>query len=135
MDSLTQSNSQIIGVGIDLTDVARIKNMLEKYGYTFLSRTFTPAEIEYCSRFSDPSTHYAARFAAKEAMAKALGTGFSEGITPTELSVANDPKTSAPTAVLDGAAAEKMRSLGASKMLVSLTHLKDYAQAFALLVK
>lgn len=135
MDSPEQELSAVIGVGTDLADVARIKKLVEKYGEAFLKRTFTPAEIAYCGRFADAATHYAARFAAKEAMAKALGTGFSEGITPLGLSLENDPETSAPKAVLDGAAREKMRSLGASKMLVSISHLKDYAQAFAVLAK
>ncbi len=126
-------NAAIAGLGTDIADVARIAKMLSDYGETFLGRVFTPAEIAYCSRAAKPEIHYAGRFAAKEAMAKALGTGFSGDITMKSVSVENDPSTSAPIAVLDEAAARRMRALGAKKMLVSITHLKDYAQATAIL--
>ncbi len=131
--NIFSSGSQIVGVGIDIVDVARIARLLRTSGKSFLERTFTQAEINYCQKFSDSAIHYAARFAAKEAMAKALSTGFSEGITLKSVSVENDPKTGAPLAVLDDAAKMRMRSLGAAKMLISLSHLKDYAQAIAIL--
>jgi holo-[acyl-carrier protein] synthase len=66
----------IIGIGTDITDVARIKHSYEEYGERFLKRVFTPTEVEYCERFGDTKfLHYTARFAAKEAFSKAIGTG------------------------------------------------------------
>ena len=127
--------SGVVGVGIDLVDVARIEKMLKNYREAFLARTFTHDEIDYCEKFSAPAQHYAARFAAKEAMAKALGTGFSGAITLKSVAVKNADATSAPVAVLDCAAQKAMEKLGGKKMLVSLTHLKDYAQAIAIITK
>lgn len=123
-----------IGVGLDLCDVERIEKLLEKHGDTFLKKTFTKTEIEFCKKHKNPAPHYAARFAAKEAMAKALGTGFRDKITLLSLSVEND-ELGAPHAVLDKDAAQLAEKLGAKKMLISLTHLKDYAQAVAILTK
>ncbi len=134
MDKPTNIAS-ICGVGIDIVDVARIKKLLENYKTTFLEKTFTQAEIDYCKKCSSPELHFAARFAAKEAMVKALGTGFSANITLKSVSVENDTQTSAPIAVLDDVAKKRMKELGAKKMLISLTHLKDYAQAIAILSK
>ena len=78
--------------------------------------------------------HYAARFAAKEAMAKALGTGFSGGVTPLSLWVENGA-SGAPSAHLDKVAMNKMKLLGGRKMLISMSHLKDYAIAYAIVAK
>jgi len=126
--------SDAVGVGIDLVDVARIENMLARYGRTFLEKTFTEAEISHCSKLAAPHIHYAARFAAKEAVVKALGTGFSDDISMKSISVENDSR-GAPLALLDAAALARMKELGANKVLISLTHLKDYAQAIAVLSK
>ncbi len=126
--------AQIAGVGIDICDVARIERLINQYGDAFLKKIFTDAEIAYCRGRADSAQRYAARYAAKEAMAKAIGTGFSGGITPRGLSVENDAG-GAPRAVLDATAAEAVRARGAKKMLVSLTHLKDCAQAVAILSK
>ncbi len=123
-----------VGVGIDLTDVARISAMRLRYADTFLERNFCDFEIEYCNKFSAPDQHFAARFAAKEAMVKALGTGFSGKITTKSVAVKNDAN-GAPIAVLDEEATKRLKEIGASKMLISLTHLKDYAQAIAIAVK
>ncbi len=130
-----EQTAYICGIGIDITDVARIKNMFEKYGDTFLARTFTEKEIDYCKKHASPEMHFAARFAAKEAMVKALGTGFIGKINLKSISVENDPTTGAPHAILDENAKKIVAQLGAKKMLVSLTHLKDYAQAIAILSK
>lgn len=123
-----------VGVGIDLVDVARIASMRLRYCDEFLKRNFCDFEIEYCEKFKSPDIHYAARFAAKEAIVKALGTGFSGGITPREVGVKNDAN-GAPCAVLGDAAAKRLKEIGASKILISITHLKDYAEAIAIAVK
>lgn len=124
----------VVGVGVDLTDVARIRSMLEKYPDTFLARTFTDAEIAYCAPRANKAEAFAARFAAKEAVVKALGTGFRGAITPKSIGI-EISETGAPRAVLDSAATDALRAIGGEKVLVSLTHLKDYAQAVAVAVK
>lgn len=130
MQSKPQSDCAVAGIGTDIADVGRIKALIEKYGNAFLEKTFTDAEIAYCSAKADAPLHFAARFAAKEAMAKALGTGFRDGLTLKSVSVGNDG-LGAPFAVLDEAASKRLEEIGAKKMLVSLSHLKEYAQAFA----
>ncbi len=126
--------SDTFGVGVDIVDVARIRRMLEKYPESFAEKNFAPPEIKYCSSKADPAMHYAARFAAKEAMAKALGTGFSGGVTPLSLWVENGA-SGAPSAHLDKVAMNKMKLLGGRKMLISMSHLKDYAIAYAIVAK
>ena len=128
----SEGNFAIIGVGIDLADVARIESLLEKYGDAFLEKTFAECEIKYCKKCANPALHFAARFAAKEAAVKALGTGFSGGITPKSVWIENDA-LGAPTARFDAAVEKRMAALNAKNMHVSLTHLKDYAQAIAIL--
>jgi len=128
------NSDYIIGVGTDICDVARINNMLTKYGENFLDKVFTKEEIKYCSAFPNSAEHYAARFAAKEAMSKAFGTGFIEKITLKSFSVLNQ-KNGMPYAVFDDNAKKLFDELGAKKMSISLSHLKDYAVAFAILSK
>lgn len=122
----------VLGIGIDLADVARIRKMLEKYSETFLEKTFTRDEIEYCQKKADPAMHFAARFAAKEAISKALGCGISEGVGLKSIWITNDA-LGAPQANFDENVRLKMNALGAKKILVSLTHLRDFAQAMAIL--
>lgn len=130
MQNKPQSDCAVVGIGTDIADVARIKSLIEKYGNAFLEKTFTASEIAYCKAKADAPLHFAARFAAKEAMVKALGTGFRDALTPKSVSVENDG-LGAPFALLDEAARKRLEEIGARKMLVSLSHLKEYAQAFA----
>ena len=123
-----------VGVGIDLVDVARIAGMRERYGDTFLTRTFTSDEIAYCMKYANPDPHFAARFAAKEAIVKALGTGFTGDISLQSVGVLRD-ESGQPFAYLDSAAKACLAEIGASKILISITHLKDYAQAIAIASK
>ncbi len=134
MGSEPQFSGEVVGVGIDLADVARIRGLLEKYGKSFLSRTFAEAEAAYCMARANPAEALAARFAAKEAVAKALGTGFSDGVSPRGIAIENAP-SGAPLARLDEAAQRAMEKIGGKRVLVSLTHLKDYAQAVAVITK
>ncbi len=133
MDGIPQ-NSQIVGVGIDLAEVSRIASLLERHGETFLKKTFTQNEIAYCSKKAAPAMHFAARFAAKEAVAKALGCGIAEGVSLTGISIENDA-LGKPEAVLDEGARRRLEAIGAGKVLVSLTHTKEHAQAIAVAVK
>lgn len=130
LDKIDSQNCAVVGVGTDIVDVSRISNMIEKYGDSFLKKTFTDSEINYCSAFSDSQLHFAARFAAKEAMAKALGTGFRRELSLKGLSLEND-SLGMPLAVLDSAAKAALAKIGGKKMSVSISHLKEYAIAFA----
>lgn len=127
-----KTSGNVLGVGIDITDVARIKKLLEKYSETFLERTFTEEEIQYCKNKANPAMHFAARFAAKEAASKALGCGISGGVTLTSMWISNNEQ-GAPILNFDENVRAKMDELGAKKILVSLTHLKEFAQAIAIL--
>jgi holo-[acyl-carrier-protein] synthase len=129
-DKIDSQNCAVVGVGTDIVDVSRISNMIDKYGDSFLKKTFTDSEINYCSAFSDSQLHFAARFAAKEAMAKALGTGFRGELSLKGLSLEND-SLGMPLAVLDSAAKAALAKIGGKKMSVSISHLKEYAIAFA----
>lgn len=120
----------IVGVGLDIVDVARIRKMAEEYGDRFLRRVFNDDEIEYCMKFSDPFPHLAARWAAKEAVTKALGTGFSQGVTWKSVCVINAP-SGEPMALLTGTAKKLAASLKVKKIWLSLSHTRDYAAAVA----
>lgn len=120
----------ITGIGIDLVEVPRIREMLEKHGPRFKERTFTAAEIAYCDSCADPAMHYAARFAAKEAAAKALGTGlWSEGVNWTDIEVLREP-SGRPRLALHGMA---LQHAGNSVPHLSLTHTRDLAVAQVML--
>lgn len=80
----------ILGIGNDIVEVARIKTILARHPQRFLDRVFTPLEQDYCLKKKDPTQHLAARFAAKEAIVKALGTGFSQGLSWLDIEILND---------------------------------------------
>ncbi len=122
----------IVGVGIDIVDVARIRDMVETYGERFLRRVFSDDELAYCMRFSEPFPHLAARWAAKEAVAKALGTGFSQGVTWKSICVIHAPNGE-PLALLTGTAQKLAASLKVKKIWLSLSHTRDYAAATAVM--
>lgn len=122
----------IVGTGIDIVDVARIRNMVEVYGERFLKRVFSDDELSYCMRFSDPFPHLAARWAAKEAVAKALGTGFSQGVTWKSVCVIHSPDGE-PLVLLTGTAQKLAESLKVKKIWLSLSHTRDYAAAVAVM--
>ncbi len=117
----------IVGIGIDLVEIERIRKLAERYD-SFLGRVFAPAELEHCQAKQDPYPHLAARVAAKEAVFKALGTGWSHGVTWTDIVVENNSAGS-PTVRLSGAAERKARELGVQKTHLSLTHGPVYACA------
>jgi holo-[acyl-carrier protein] synthase len=118
----------VIGVGTDLIEIARIANSVERFGERFLTRIFTPREIAYCQRKKGSAESFAARFAAKEAGAKALGTGISRGVGWLELEVSRAPGER-PILQLSGRAAARARSLGVAHISLSLTHSRDTALA------
>ncbi len=128
---MSEFENSVCGIGTDIVDVKRISALIEKYGDSFLNKNFTEQEISDCKNKANSDQKFAARFAAKEAMAKALGTGFRDKIALKSLSVKNN-ELGTPIAVLDDAATEALHKIGATKMSISLTHIKDYAQAFAI---
>ena len=119
------------GLGIDVVEVARIAAAIERYGEAFLARIFTAAERDYCSGQHAPAQHFAARFAAKEAAVKALGTGIGEHAGWLDLEIRRSP-AGAPELLLHGAAAEFAKRHGIAEVRISLTHTKDYAAANAI---
>lgn len=122
----------IVGSGIDLVEVGRIHDSVERFGPRFLNRVFTAAEQAYCLRKRRPWESLAARFAAKEAGAKALGTGISRGVNWLEIEVVREPG-GRPALTFHGRAAEIAASLGARHAALSLTHTVDLAMASVML--
>ena len=118
----------IIGLGVDIAEVGRIKAAIERHGETFLRRLYTPAEREYCERFKNKYERFAGRFAAKEAAMKALGTGWSRGVRWVDVEVVRQ-KGGRPTVKLHGEAAKIADGLGVKNISLSITHTAD--QAFA----
>jgi len=123
----------IVGTGTDLMEIVRVQAAIDRYGTRFLDRVFTAAEIAYCHRKKKTSAEsFAARFAAKEAGAKALGTGISRGVSWREIEVVRRCGER-PELLLHGRAAERARALGAIRTHLSLTHGRHTAMAVVLL--
>jgi holo-[acyl-carrier protein] synthase len=122
----------ILGIGQDLVELDRIRKALEQYGEHFMERCFTEEERRFLAARRDPVPGYAARFAAKEAGAKALGTGIAQGVGWKEIEVRRDPGQR-PTLHFSGRAAEIAQRLGVQQIHVSLTHGRDIAGAFVIL--
>lgn len=119
----------ILAHGIDLIEVERIARMLSEHPERFRDRVFTPDEIAYCeSSRKRAAEHFAARFAAKEAVLKALGTGWRDGIAWTDIEVRRDP-AGAPSIRLSGEAQRVAESKGITGWLVSISHTASLAQA------
>ncbi len=121
------------GIGIDVVHITRMREVIGRWEERFLHRIFTEQEIDYCRSRRDPVPHFAARFPAKEAGLKALGTGLRLGIQWRELEVTRE-RGQAPVLVLRGRSREIGRARGGSRMLLALTHDGDYALAQAMLV-
>ncbi len=124
--------SVIIGIGTDLAEVPRIRRSIENYGDRFLQRIYTEQERAYSSRRANAAERFAARFAAKEAGMKAIGTGLRHGITWKDFEVVNEP-SGRPTLVLSGVAKEIAERLGARRISLSLTHTAEVALAVVVL--
>ncbi len=122
----------ILGTGVDLTEIHRIDRSIARYGSRFLNRVFTPGEQQFCLRKRSAAESFAARFAAKEAGAKALGTGISRGVNWLEIEVVRIPGQR-PHLQLHGRALEISTRLGVRHIALSLTHTADIAMATVLL--
>ncbi len=124
----------IVGSGVDLCEVTRIKDAIERHGRRFLERVYTDREIAYAERKANRYERYAARFAAKEAGMKALGTGWHGGVRWRDFEVINLP-TGRPTLQFHGKAAEYARKLEVGNISLSLTHTSVQAMAMVILEK
>lgn len=112
-------------------EVDRIQRSIERYGGRFLSKVFNQPEIEYCRKKGSPAMHFAARFAAKEAVAKALGTGISEGIKWTDVEIVSPLGGGRPGVKLYSRAQEVLKKIGGTALHLSITHDSRYAVAQA----
>jgi holo-[acyl-carrier protein] synthase len=122
----------ILGTGVDLCEVARIRVAIERYRDRFVNRVFTPKEIAYSERKANRYERYAARFAAKEAGMKALGTGWRAGLGWRDLEVTN-LASGRPTLAFHGKAGEIAARLGVRNVSLSLTHTAEQAMALVIL--
>ena len=121
----------IFGQGLDLVEVARISDMIRRHGEHFLRRCFTPAEREYCRRFHDAAPHFAGRFAAKEAIVKALGTGFRGKISWTDMEILPDEQGK-PVLALTGHTQQITARLHIAHWHISISHTRQLALAGAI---
>ena len=131
LDTLLKKETRplVLGIGTDLMEIARIERSVERYGEAFLRRIFTPGEIAYCmAKRKNSGESFAALFAAKEAGAKALGTGISRGVSWRELEVRRVPGQR-PTLHLSGRAAEIAAHMGVVRVSLSLYHSREFAIA------
>jgi holo-[acyl-carrier protein] synthase len=120
----------ILGIGTDITEVLRIAQMIERHGELFINRVYTPLEIQYCQSRKQATQHYAGRWAAKEAILKALGTGWRKGISWRDIEVRNEPG-GRPVVAMRGGARDVVEQLGITQMLISISHCRSHATAYA----
>lgn len=122
----------ILGTGIDLIEVARIASSYEKFGERFVNRVLLPDEIAYCLQHKNPASFLAVRFAAKEAISKAFGTGIGAQLGWRDMEIRRK-ESGEPYVVLHGKGVELLAVRGAAKLHISLTHTENYAAATAIL--
>ena len=125
---LTSEGAMIVGLGLDIAEIDRIEAAIKRHGAPFIERLFTPAEVSYCERHKNRFERYAARFAAKEAAMKALGTGWSRGVRWRDIEVAREPGGK-PALRLAGAARAIADGLGVKNISLSITHSGNLALA------
>ena len=123
----------IVGIGMDATDIRRVGESIERWGERFLRRVFTEGEISYCQRKRDSVSSFAARFAAKEAAMKALGTGFSQGVFWTGIEVVR--RGGPPGLRFHDGAAARLEAIGGTGGLLTLTHSQELAIAHVILFR
>jgi holo-[acyl-carrier protein] synthase len=124
--------SNIIGLGLDATEIPRVAATIERYGARFLRRIFTDGEIAYCTRRREPAIHFAGRFAAKEAAMKALGTGRSLGVLWRDVEVVRGGGP--PRLMFHGGAARRFAAMGGQSSLLTITHAQTLALAQVLIL-
>ena len=123
--------SDIVGIGTDIVECLRIAQMIERHGELFIGRVYTPREIQYCQARKQSTQHFAGRWAAKESVLKALGTGWIKGIGWRDVEVEN-VRGGQPRIVLHGGAKQVADRLTISRILISISHSRSHATAYAL---
>jgi len=123
----------VISIGTDIVEVVRIGQMIERHGEIFLNRVYTDDEIRYCQRRKEYTQHFAGRWAAKEAVMKTLGTGWSRGVGWRDIEICSS-RSGAPSIVLRGAAREIAQQAGICDVLISISHCRSFATATAIAV-
>lgn len=134
MTAVANGNTDVLGSGIDLVETARMEEVLRRWGERFKRRVFLPSERAYCDRRACPSRHYAARFAVKEAVTKAFGTGIGSALGWRDVEVIRDGGRGAPAVRLSRRAAALAQGRGVQQILISLSHTRHYAVAQAILL-
>jgi holo-[acyl-carrier protein] synthase len=123
----------VIAVGTDIVEVLRIGQMIERHGEIFLNRVYTDNEIRYCQKRRESTQHYAGRWAAKEAVMKTLGTGWSRGVGWRDIEICSS-RSGSPSIVLRGGAREFAEQAGICDVLISISHCRSFATATAIAV-
>ena len=121
----------IVGLGTDIVEIVRIGQMIERHGELFLERVYTDDEIRYCQRRKSSYEHFAGRWAAKEAVMKTLGTGFTRGVGWQDIEVCAN-KSGKPMVTMHGGAREYADRLGIDEILITISHCRAYATATAI---
>jgi holo-[acyl-carrier protein] synthase len=125
--------SDIIGIGTDITECLRIARMIERHGELFIDRVYTPDETAYCQNRKQSTQHFTGRWAAKEAILKAIGTGWVRGITWRDMEIRND-SSGRPVVAVRGGVQEVVEQLGITEIQVSISHCHTHATAVAIAV-
>ncbi|WP_417850392.1 holo-ACP synthase [Thalassoglobus sp.] len=120
----------IVGLGTDIVEIVRIGEMIERHGELFLQRVYSELEIKYCQRHKEAIQHFAGRWAAKEAVMKTLGTGFTKGVGWTDIQILNR-QSGQPYIELSGGAERVSKMKGIDEVLITISHCKAYATATA----
>ena len=124
----------IVGIGTDIVECLRIGRMIEQHGELFLTRVYTEREIRYCQARKHATEHFAGRWAAKEAVLKCLGTGWSKGVAWTDVEIRNDPHGK-PQVMMCGGAKDHAQGLRICDILLSISHCRAYATAYAVALR
>lgn len=125
--------SNIIGIGTDITECLRIARMIERHGELFIDRVYTPDEIKYCQSRKQATQHFTGRWAAKEAILKAIGTGWRRGISWRDMEIRNEPGGK-PTVAVRGGVKDVVEQMGVAEIQVSISHCRSHATAFAVAI-
>ena len=132
--AITGGKTVIVGLGTDIVEIVRIGRMIERHGELFLNRVYTQEEIRYCQKRRECYQHYAGRWAAKEAVMKTLGTGFTRGVSLRDIEV-QALKSGQPKLNIRGAARDQAEQLGIDEILITISHCRAYATATAIAVR
>lgn len=129
----TERSERVLGAGVDLVEVDRVRDALRRWGARFRDRVFLPDEQRYCESRAAPWRHYAVRFALKEAVGKSFGTGIGAEVGWLDIEVRRADGNGAPSVALHGRAAELAARRGVARVLASLAHAREYAVAQVIL--